>query len=317
MHAGNLVAPVRHMPRAVPGDVRPLRFERRRWEQFAGGEKVADLRKNPRRTHGRAPEHHAAHACIHAPRHVLRARQVAIADDRNPHRPRHLRDHVPVRRAAVTLLLRPSMHGHRGDARVLQNARSHRRVDRRRAPADANLRRDRHRRARPHHGAGDLFQKRAVAQDRGAAVFRDDLVHRAAKVQVNEIRLFPVDDHARRLAEMLRVAAEKLHAQRALRIDKLQVLQRPLIAAKDALRADEFRHHHIRPVLLRELPENGVRHPGHRREVERKFFVEPRKHAPRYHTPPGKSCAGARQFGVADCYLLPVPEPSGGNLFFS
>jgi hypothetical protein len=134
-------------------------------------------------------------------------------------------------------------------------------------------------------GAHARTTERAIfsksGQQRGTTVFRDDLVHRAAEIQVDEIRLFPVDDHARRLAEMLRVRAEKLHTQRALRLLKFEILQRAFVAPKNALGADEFRDHHIRAVLFRELPEHGVRDPGHGREVERETVLKPRRHAAR------------------------------------
>ena len=80
---------------------------------------------------------------------------------------------------------------------------------------------------------------------------------------------------------MLRVRAEKLHAERALRRLKFEILQRAFIAPEDALGADEFRDHDIRAVLLGELSEHGVCDPGHRGEVERKAVLKPRKHAAR------------------------------------
>ena len=58
--------------------------------------------------------------------------------------------------------------------------------------------------------------------------------------------LLPVHDHPRRFAEMRRIAAEKLHAERTLRLDELEILQRPLVAPKDPLRRHELRDHHVR-----------------------------------------------------------------------
>ena len=65
------------------------------------------------------------------------------------------------------------------------------------------------------------------------------------------------------------IRAEELHAERALGLDEFEILQRPLVAPENTLGGDELRDHHIRAVFLGELAKNGVRHPGHRREVKR------------------------------------------------
>ena len=76
-------------------------------------------------------------------------------------------------------------------------------------------------------------QRRAILEQRGAAVLRDDLVDRAAKVQVDEVRPHPVDDVLRRLRHVLRVPAEKLHADRALAFIEVEILAGAFVAAKD------------------------------------------------------------------------------------
>ena len=151
-------------------------------------------------------------------------------------------------------------------------------VDRRVVPADADFRGDGKRRDGADHGARHFFQKRTIAQQRRAAVFRDHLVDRAAEIQVDEIGPLPIHDHARGLAEMRRVCAEKLHAERALAFVEFKVADGSSVPAEDALGADEFRDDDIGALLLAKLPEDGVRHPGHRREVEREVVFEPREH---------------------------------------
>ena len=83
-----------------------------------------DLLKNPRRTHRGAADHDAGDPGFGPPpRDIRRSRHVAIADDRNCDRGDDLADHLPIRRAGVTLRARAAVHGDRGDAEVFQNPR--------------------------------------------------------------------------------------------------------------------------------------------------------------------------------------------------
>ena len=62
------------------------------------------LRKDPRRTHRGAPDHDPGDARFRLPpRHVGRAKKIAVADHRDGNRRGHLRDHVPIGRAGITL----------------------------------------------------------------------------------------------------------------------------------------------------------------------------------------------------------------------
>jgi hypothetical protein len=123
-------------------------------------------------------------------------------------------------------------------------------------------------------------EQRAILQQRRAAIARNHLVHRATKIDVDEIRPLPVDDLASCLTHAQTVCAEELDANRSLLISELGILPRSLIRLNDALRRDEFGHHHISSKLFANLAKNHIGHPGHRREVERKPVVgEPRQHA--------------------------------------
>jgi len=90
--------------------------------------------------------------------------------------------------------------------------------------------------------------------------------------------VLPLDDHPRGLGKMIRVAAEELDADGALGLVKFQVLEGAGVAAEDALRGDELRDDDIGSLLLAELAKNGVRDPGHGREVKREPVLEPGQH---------------------------------------
>ncbi len=125
---------------------RPAFRKIRRREQLASREFVFDLLENPRRTHRCPADHHASDSSFRTPfRDIGGIGDVAVPDDRNADRGHDLADHLPIRRARVTLRARAAMHGDGGDSHIFENTRHGRRVDRSVIPANANLRRDRQR----------------------------------------------------------------------------------------------------------------------------------------------------------------------------
>ena len=254
-------------------------LDRDRRQVRAGLQEMFCLAENPRMTHGRAPDHHAANVRARlAQGDVSAAGKVAIADDRNLHRARHLRDHIPIGLPGVALSTRASMHGDGLDAGVFENAGDFGSVDTLMIPADAHLR---------CHWNGRAFdqvtrhagEQRAVLQQRRTAVLCDYLVHRTTKIDVNKIWTPPVDDLAGRLAHTRAVRTEQLHAQRTLPVIELRVFPRAIIRLHDALGGDEFRDHHVRAQFFAERAEDHVRHARHRREINRESVgCEPWKH---------------------------------------
>src|SRR5690606_1698566 len=122
-------------------------------------------------------------------------------------------DDLPVRLARVTLGTGAAVDGDGFHAAVLEDAADLDGVDGPVVPADADLggHGDPVADGIPHPG-GHGGKGRAVLQQRGAAVLGDDLVDRAAEVDVDEIGAFPVDDLAGGFAHPLAVAAEELDA---------------------------------------------------------------------------------------------------------
>ena len=239
------------------------------------------LLEHPRVHHGRASDHDAAHRCLRPSQLDIRTcGNIAIADDRHLHGIRHRADDLPVRQPGVALRPGATMHGDGLDPAVFETLGHLHRIDLIRIPSDPHLRRDRNR-----HGLHDLtrhrLQQRAVFEQRGPPIFRHHLVHGAAEVDIDEVRLLPVDDLPRRLAHPHAVCPEELHPEWALRIVKVHILPRPTVRLHDPLSGHELRHHHIRAQFLAQTAKNRVRHPGHRGQIEREGVVgKPGQHRP-------------------------------------
>ncbi len=104
------------------------------------------------------------------------------------------------------------------------------------------------------------------------------LVDRTPEVQVDEIRLDPVENRFCRVRHTLRVCAEQLDANGTLLRSKIQHLSRVLVAVQYAIRRDKFGHQHVRALLLAKPAKDRVRYSRHRREVKRTRVVKPGKH---------------------------------------
>src|SRR5271157_1866912 len=104
------------------------------------------------------------------------------------------------------------------------------------------------------------------------------LVDRTPEVQVDEIRLDPVENRFCRVCHTFRVCTKQLDANGTLLRSKVQHLSRVLVAVQYAVRGDKFGHQHIRALLLAKPTKNRVCNSCHRREVKRMHVVKPRKH---------------------------------------
>ena len=202
----------------VPRDAVELLVDARFRGQGAGPEEFEGPAEDPRRAQRSASDHDPpAAAGTHEGRNVLRLGDVAVADDGDgTHCVHHLADPFPVGGAAEELDRPAAMDRDRGNACRLQVARQLRRHEMLRIPAQAHLGGDRHAPVgMPAHGfhdaLGQLHRAAGVAQEERTAVLLRHLVHRAAHVDVDELRAV-VDGPARRLRQRVVPVAVELHA---------------------------------------------------------------------------------------------------------
>ena len=95
-------------------------------------------------------------------------------------------------------------------------------------------------------GADHLLHEIEILEAAGAAVAPDDLLHRAAEVDVDELGLENVGHEARRLAHRRGIGAEDLHADRPLVGAEAQLVEGRLVLAPDAFGGEELRHDDVR-----------------------------------------------------------------------
>jgi hypothetical protein len=136
------------------------------------------------------------------------------------------------------------MNGNGLDAAVLKDTSDIDGIDVLRVPADAHFCCDGNGNGFD-DSAGDAGEQWAIAEQGGTAIFRDDLVHWAAKVDVDEVRLLPVDDLLCRLAHSSSIRPKELNTDRVLRLIEVGVVLRAVIALEDALSRDELRDHDV------------------------------------------------------------------------
>lgn len=75
-------------------------------------------------------------------------------------------------------------------------------------PADADLGGDRDRPGSLDHGGCHAGKQGTIPQQRRAPVFAHDLVHRAPEVEIQKIRLNPINEHFRSLGETFGITAK-------------------------------------------------------------------------------------------------------------
>ena len=245
-------------------------------------EVVLCFAKDPRIAHRCATDHDAAHRrALHAAFDVGAAGDVTIADHGDADRAGAFVDHVPVGFAAVALRACPAVDRDRLDPATLEDLADLDRVDRLFVPADADLRGDWDDVTDSLDDVlRDACQCGAIFEQRRAAVFGDHLVDWAAEVDVDEVRLFPVDDLLRRLRHADAVAAENLNADRSLAVVELGVFLRAVVLPDDALGRDELGDHYVGAEFFAERSKNHVGNTGHRGQVDREVSIfKPGEHA--------------------------------------
>src|ERR1019366_2140175 len=125
-------------------------------------------------------------------------------------------------------------------------------------------------RAGAHDGRSAAGQGGTILEQSRPAVFRDDFVDRTTKVQIDKIRLDPIDHLSCRFGHVVRIPAEKLHTEWALDLVEVEILLRSVISPEDTLGRNKFGGQNIGPVFFADLAKDLVRHASHRREVKRK-----------------------------------------------
>jgi mannitol/fructose-specific phosphotransferase system IIA component (Ntr-type) len=205
--------------------------------------------------------------------HVFGRPDVAVADDRNRQRLRHGSDLVPVRRPLVHLRARPRVQRQRQRTGVLAPQRDLDRVTLCLVPAAADLHGDGQVCGRADR-ANDALHQPHVLEAAGAAVVADHLFDRAAEVDVYEVRLEQLRDHAGCLRHDLGVCTVDLDADGALDGLEPHLGEHTLDAERDADGGDELGHHDVGPKAAADLPEGRFRHPRHWGEEEREVVLD-------------------------------------------
>ena len=237
----------------------------------AGGE-LFGLRENPRIAQDAASDEHAVDARSQLVDDLLRLDTVAAAEHRDANVVGDPRDELPVRAAAVALRRRTAVDRDCGGARVLDHLREPRGVAFGVVPSRAHLHRHRNLHG-PGHRVDDARRLLRLAHQAAAGVVLRDLRHRTAHVDVDDVGAHALDD-LRGCRHLVGIAAEDLNRDRPFFFRVLGVLERPVDAAHESLRADHLGDDEAAAaVALDEASERRVGHARHRgyRERGREF----------------------------------------------
>ncbi len=198
-------------------------------------------RKNPGSAHRRPANHGSADAAGQAAFQIGGACDIAVSDNGNARRGPALRDRLPVRLAAVALLLRAAMDRHRLNAAVFQKPGRCGRVDRLRIPADPVF-------AVTGTGATARTTARATRSSNGQSRSRDEPPFFETTLFTGQPK-FRSMKSGRFHSTIIRAASpkcpdrrQKSHPQRPLCFLKFEVFERALVLPKHAFRGNEFRH---------------------------------------------------------------------------
>ncbi len=159
------------------------------------------------------------------------------------------------------------MYRNRPNACLLENARSRHGVDRVAVPPESYFCGYGCRGGSLHYRFCYLLQKRAISEKRSAAVPANDLVHRASEVQVDKIRLRPIEDRAGGFCHSIGLGAKELDADRPFHTDKANHFPGSLVASENSLGGHKFGDEDIRTLLFAQASEDRVSYPGHRRQI--------------------------------------------------
>ena len=198
---------------------------------------------------------------------------VAIADDGDVQRRRNRGDFLPSRAARIHLRARPCVKRERACAGVLTAEADGDRVAHLLAPAAPHLDRYGQRRAL-HDGPNDVLDEAKILQAPRATISPNDLLDRAAEVDVDEVRLEYVGNEACGVTHRVRIGAEDLYTDSALVRPEPELADRRLVLATDALRGQEFRDDDVRSMLPAQSAERRLRYPRHRGEDDWNLVVD-------------------------------------------
>ena len=242
---------------------------RRRRKALAGREEVRDLTEDPRPPLGATADHQRIGRGLgQHPSCLLGRADVAVGDDRNPHRLLDRGDRFVLGHALEAILAAPAMHGQGGDARVLGDARDAHAIAFGPRPTRADLERHRHGH-RGRDGRADAADQRLVAQQRRTGVDLADLLGRAAHVDVDDLRAV-IDVVACRLGQQQRIMAGDLHGHRPGLAAMLHARARLLGLPHARVDARHLGHGEPGAHAPTEHAEGAIGHAGHRGQHERR-----------------------------------------------
>jgi hypothetical protein len=109
-------------------------------------------------------------------------------------------------------------------------------------------------------------------------MFANNLVDRTTEVQVNEIRLHPVDYRLRGVSQTIRFGSKQLDPDRSLLRQELKHLPGAPIPVQDTICRHKFGHENVRALFLAQPSEYGICHARHGRKINGLLVVEPGQH---------------------------------------
>ena len=241
---------------------------RQRRLRLAGDGGVA-AREQPRVAEAAAADHCQIGAGVAQDvRRVCAGKNVAVGDDGDRHGALDVADDVPVGAAGIHLHARAPVHGDGGRARLLAHLRKGHGVDVSAVPALAEF-----------HGHGhidglddrldDSPGELGIAHERRTVAAADDLAHRAAHIDIQNVRTGVCQRHGRGLGHDLRLVAEDLHGGGVLVRRRPEQLLRFFIVIDQRLGAHHFRAGEGGALRAAQRAKRRIGHARHGRERER------------------------------------------------
>ena len=194
--------------------------------------------------------------------------EISVADYRNVECLDHLGDLVPTGLAGKHLGSGAGMQGKRPGAGVLHPQRDAHGVAGLIVPAAPGLHRYRQM-GGADDCANDPHHQIKIPKAAGSAVPLHYLFHRAAEVDVDELRLIVLGDETRGLRHGVGIRTVDLNSDRSLDLLELRPFERRPDPAADRFGGEELGEHEVRAHAPADLAEWRLGHSGHRRQNER------------------------------------------------
>ena len=224
------------------------------------------LPRKPRPAIGPAADHHPIGTGFgQGMVDILKRFDIPIDNHRQLRRLLHLADKRPVSTAFIHLVARAAMHGDHLNPRFLGNLRQLWCVEARVVPAHAHLQRHRNLHGPRHRFQNPPGQQLILHQRRAGILFHSDFFHRAAKINVNNLRPIALIK-LRRLGHNIRVTPRQLHGKRELLRPKLSHAFGRFHLQHLRLGSNHLRDHQPDAKLLHQTAKRQIRHPRHRRK---------------------------------------------------